>query len=1412
MMINRFLIYLALLPAVLYSQSQVFIKFNEVIPIKSLENTQNQLQLLKFNLDNPIYPKVIKELYPNYIKNNIDLNHIFVFSFNNKVESDNFLALNANNPNVMYAKKSNVYKVDALNSNDSLFTEQWALKKIRAEHAWSITKGSPQLIMAIIDTGVDFLHPDLENKIAINDAEDLNHNGKLDIADLNNIDDDGNGFIDDVVGWDFTDRVGFPIDSLGGDYLNWDNYPMDEFFHGTFVAGIAGAELNNNIGIAGVAPNCKILPIRAFDPNGFGEEDDVAAGILYAVQMGAKVINMSFGDDKFSNVLKDVISYAHSQGVVLIASSGNSGNDLPHYPSGYSEVISVGNSNQSDFVSQQSSFGSTLDLVAPGTSIISTDLNGGYRIASGTSASAPHVTGAAALILSQNNFTNEEVKQILKSTSDDIENAGWDIRSGAGRLNVERALQIAAPSNISIDFPLEDFTTNKDTLPISATILSANFVSFNLYYGVGITPSEWTKLLSNITYQFAQKSIFNIDISSLKDTAYTIRLEVNLNNNRTTEERVNFYIDRTPPKIELGSIAPIFYGKKSTIFAEIFTSDRSIVKMFYRKRGEANFNFVSLDGFATNNFFVKQYHYGFIPKNLIEQNTAYDIYFEAINLAGLSTTLMNNNSYFILKTDDYFQAITPVELPFSLPLGNLFKNPVNFTNRSNKSEVLFEPFADTNSTTYSLMKLVGNSFENINTINGKIPISTGDFNNNGKLDLLSNFIRNGFIDEQTQPDNFSLTNLYENKTGKFFPILAEDINNDGNTEIITNSNNEKYYIWRATNSGNIITQNSLIDSLENVSEPDISNSFSNQVFINLTIADCNNDGKNEIWFADADGDLIVYQINSPNNIALLDTIHSDFTTTHSQTISKGDFDGDGVDDIAILFKANSIAPYFVLRVFNYKQNKFNVIFEKVFLDQSSEFSSPFFTKVYQSLRFVNTTNSPQDELVINIFPYLYIFDFNNGTPKIIFYKEGINSQSIFQGDLNNNGKTEIAFQNKTGYKFYEFENTENDVPTPEITAAFSTDSGSTFLKWNFTSERSYIFRGENKQNLRMIDSSVSTTFADNNVNNLTNYYYAIQNFSSSNTNLFSSLSSIVEVFVHPKTKIDTVFSVSQKDVIVKFTDKMENTIDNVGAFEVEGVGYPKSVSANSEYSFLLSYESSFLANRNYVLDIKNLTDIFNSPLENESRNFIVSEVDSSVRFYVSSFSIVNNYSVEIEFNLNVDSSSAVKEANYIFTPANNVGKVTFNAASKNKVILHTKNPIGSIGKQYSLKISNLFSSNKDGNIKINTGAGSVIVLTANAENLNDVYVFPNPVTLNSMNEQKVTFANITKKAEVQIFSISGKKIIFIESNNNSGGVIWDLRDFNGKDIESGIYIYRVISKTQNGEDMQSVIGKFAVIR
>ncbi|MBT8390315.1 MAG: S8 family serine peptidase, partial [Ignavibacteria bacterium] len=329
----------------IFSQNVFFIKYNDTVPKEEIELKVAQDQFIPSGIQFQVNAELesVNYLAKGIAKNDERLGRIVKLTFKDDVDESAIIRLQNLDPAIEYIQKATTYKSDFA-PNDSLISEQWALEKVKAFDAWDKTQGADTVLLGFIDTGIDYDHPDLKNKIWQNPGE--TGNGK----ESNGIDDDNNGFIDDYRGWDFTDRVGFPFDTSGGDYLDWDNDPKDEQGHGTFISGIAGAQTNNLTGIAGAAPNIQLVNLRAFDPAGYGEEDDVAAAILYAVQMNVKVINMSFGDNAFSLVLKDVIQFAYSKNVVLVGSSGNSGSPDPHYPSGYSEVICVGNSTIDDFV------------------------------------------------------------------------------------------------------------------------------------------------------------------------------------------------------------------------------------------------------------------------------------------------------------------------------------------------------------------------------------------------------------------------------------------------------------------------------------------------------------------------------------------------------------------------------------------------------------------------------------------------------------------------------------------------------------------------------------------------------------------------------------------------------------------------------------------------------------------------------------------------------------------------------------------------------------------------------------------------------------------------------------------------------------------------------------------------------
>ncbi len=1401
-----------------FAQTTYFIKYKENVPVSEVDHKINEQVISNsVSLRNSSLPEFnVDYLAKGLGRGDEVLGRIVKIQFTSEVDEQYLNSLISIDPDIEYIQRSTQYQVNII-PNDSLVSQQWALDKIKAFEAWDITMGADTVLLAIIDTGIEYFHPDLQNKIYYNPGEmgmtqpgDPCWTGVPEDKRFNNCDDDGNGFIDDYMGWDFTDRVGFPFDTLGGDYLGWDNDPFDDHGHGTYIAGIAGAETNNLTGIAGAAPKIKLLNLRAFDPGGYGEEDDVAAAILYAVQANAKVINMSFGDNSFSLVLRDVIRYAYSQNIVMVGSSGNSGSNAPHYPSGYSEVISVGNSTNQDVVAPSSNWGSTLDLVAPGSSVLTTAKNNGYALISGTSASAPHVSATAALILSAGNFTNEEVKQILKSTTDDIREPGWDLRSGAGRLNMKNALTVLAPAEIKFFHPAMDYATNKDTIEIIASVLSPYFISFNLEVGRGLNPTQWTKLINNGQNQFSQKSIDTLNVSTFVDDVYTIRLIVFQSNGRTLEERINFYIIRTPPKVILVGDGPIYYGDKSTIQAEIYTTQRSIVRMYYRKFSTTEFNFITLDGFNTNNQFVKQFHYGFIPKDLVEPNYYYEVYYEAENLAGLRTTVLdstNNLNYFLYRTDDSPDLTTFNEMPYKLPQGVLYKNPVSFLSNQ-KNEILFQEFYPTSDLYYSLYQYQDDDLVKIDSIQGRIPRISGDFNNNGRYDLISVFYPKGFIEEQTEHGTFSLsTKVEDNKV--YFPVVVEDLNNEGSMELVTNADDKAYLIWKINNDLSISFIDTLYKAYSDTLEPNYE--FNNYVYNNLVVADTDGNGRKELWFVDADGDLKRYIRNSAGKFVKSDSLLTPFRTPKTNALAAGDYNGDGFPDLAIIYQTNSIAPNYLLLILSYRNGQFNLLSQKMFLDQSAEYFSSTFSRGYQSIEFVDVSGDGKDELILNIFPYSYILKYDPSGDKIIFFAEGTNNVAVFRGDLNQNGVPEVAFTYTDGVRFYEF--AESDRPSiPKNVNGYSIASNTITLSWSGQTDFYYIYRGTDRNNLVLIDSVMQYQYFDSNILENTFYYYGIKAYDPSRPEPFSGMSRVLEVFAHKPAQAVNVINNSPNNVIVKFSNKIKNTIENLQSFEIIGVGYPNSVSPSDQFSYLLSYNEALPDGDNRLV-VRNLRDFYNSPIPHDTLSFLIQHSPDEINFFVSSFEILNPYLIKVEFNFPVDEASAQNVNNYYFEPNNKVSEVTVDANNKKIIYLDLRNqkPVGSIGREYVLRIENVLSDASMGNILIKSGAGSYLVLTGFAPDLSDVYVYPNPVR-GGERHTSVTFANLPRKAKITIWDVNGKRINEIEEKDGNGGVEFNLTNEFGEKIPTGVYIYRVVMLDDQNNEGDEKLGKFAVIK
>jgi subtilisin family serine protease len=352
------------------------------------------------------------------------------------------------NDNVKFAEPNYIYSIEDA-PNDPQFGDLWGLNNtgsndpsrtpgtagadIAAFKSWEIEKGSKEIKIAVIDTGVEYTHPDLAENMWQNEAELNGEEG---------VDDDGNGYIDDIYGWDF---------AYG------DNDPIDGHSHGTHCAGTIGAVHNNEVGVAGVMADVSIVAIKFLSDRGSGTSANAVKAIQYATSLDVDLMSNSWGGGGFSQAMFDAIEEASDAGIIFTAAAGNSksNNDQrPHYPSNYElpNVVSVAAHTAQDTLASFSCYGAeTVHVAAPGHKILSTVKNGGYATYSGTSMATPHVSGALGLLLAkEGRMGHEEMRERLMETSEPISSYRRKTISG-GRLNGYNLLTNKRPSRSEPD-------------------------------------------------------------------------------------------------------------------------------------------------------------------------------------------------------------------------------------------------------------------------------------------------------------------------------------------------------------------------------------------------------------------------------------------------------------------------------------------------------------------------------------------------------------------------------------------------------------------------------------------------------------------------------------------------------------------------------------------------------------------------------------------------------------------------------------------------------------------------------------------------------------------------------------------------------------------------------------------------
>ncbi|MFH0714679.1 MAG: S8 family serine peptidase [Candidatus Diapherotrites archaeon] len=460
------------------------------------------------------------------------LENIYIFTSSSSIDVQNAVRDLKNDPNVEWAEPNYVLG-PMLSPNDPKYSNQFHLPQTKTDVAWDTTQGNPNLVLGIIDAGFDQDHEDLPVSRMWKNSGEIPGNG---------IDDDLDGYIDDVYGWNFAAENTQMDDALG---------------HGTYMLGIAAANTNNSTGVAGECPNCsQVMNLKAGQDNGSMYTSDFAQAIYYGVQNGAKVISISYGGGDTSGDLsleRDAVNYAFAKNVLVVASAGNEAGEVKDYPAGLRNTLATTSVNSSDGMASSSfNYGGWVDLAALGDGVYATWPNHPNGECSsctygaaygGTSLTTPQVAGAAMLALAQHpNLSVEQLYSLVQSSvNSELSPSEFGIGNsyyfvGNGRLDASKAVS----SQISDNFPIADLknstsNSNNDIIDIFGKAKGNTFSSYTLEYGTGAYPTAWNAIGTYST-PVVNGKLESWNVSALADGLYTIRLTVtNSNGERATD-------------------------------------------------------------------------------------------------------------------------------------------------------------------------------------------------------------------------------------------------------------------------------------------------------------------------------------------------------------------------------------------------------------------------------------------------------------------------------------------------------------------------------------------------------------------------------------------------------------------------------------------------------------------------------------------------------------------------------------------------------------------------------------------------------------------------------------------------------------------------------------------------------------
>lgn len=1282
--------------------------------------------------------------------------------------------------------------------NDPLFPRQ-LLHLSSIPQAWAYTTGSQQIIVAVIDSGLLIDHPDIAANVYINTNE---------IPD-SGVDDDGNGYIDDWCGWDFVDAPEMAHVALG-DFVDQDNDVTDENFHGTHVSGIIGAIGNNSLGISGVAWNVRIMPLRAgfrtIDA-GYLQDDDAAAAIIYAADNGAHVINMSWGDPNYSAIIADACDYAYEKGVVLVASSGNDGARGLSYPAKLSNVISVGSVNHAKVVSTFSSVGPQLDLVAPGEAILSTykttpdEL---YMEMSGTSMSAPMVSGSIALLLSLvPGLTPAEVRARLLSSTDDINTPGYDNSSGHGLLNTRKLLENLDPPFVKIDYPL-DQSGISGTTEFRGSVYGSDFARYTLMY----LPLSATGQVSwkDTQEHTPQPTYHNVEIhddvlgifhipNSFPDGEYLIRLQYEKRQNNLM--KYNYYRTITVDR----SAATILPGSLQSFSRYSGANLRHYVSAIFDKAVRADLMITDSQG---DNSIV----YGAYSDTLQVWALPPDLPPGMIDI----TVRASCHSAFSFQSPVYedFLEIRYHSIPnygfAAHPIGSA-RVPLNKWhdfNTSGKDEYLAMDIPVSGYGQVRAYEVHGNEHLQTHLFSQNFwPLDIGNTNARG-MEVLAIQSEIGKLwetrlgEEYPDPDS-----LIFNDIGITGGIMA-DLDGNGRAELLLVKNLPAARIVQiyGRNTQGIMAPRA---ALQNTTATFLRNNF----VPSIIAYDFSGDGQKEILTADTDGDIMIY--HSQANTAGMIWQHR-LPVQNAYQMAKGDFNGDSrMDFIVGGYNTNIVNPD--LNFWHFEAFTWD--------DDNEDFLSMGAIRFNQvesqnAIMAMDIDGDSQDEVILGISPNFYVIKYIDGELMPIFIGESHSNYRLAGWHDETGAPWMMSNQRVSADSLIAVQWGKDAAytgpPLPSNFLAIPQDEGSVRLSWLGDSGGYFrIYRKDEDGHITMIDPISGNSYTDFGLSAHHNYQYAIANIDDAFSPAESRLSAWQDAIPMPIPEIVEIYMVGNRELRAIFNQSLDASVLNPSLYTLSHeLGHPLSVnSTHQQRGVQLRFRDAFpMTDTPFSLTVDGIRGTSGVQMGTQVYSFpYVTDLDPPKIISVNLTD--DNRAVLIGFDDALEPQAAAYPGNYsLSSPANDPENSIIGVShDENIVKVSFAHRLKHSNESYYIRVDNV--TDLFGNL-ISPLHNLARFAVRDYDDLSRIVVFPNP--LMRSRDSEIIFMNFPpfQKGKIAIYDASGTLILRrdigpFNPENNRITWRWNATNSDGRRLSSGIYYYVIEMQEERAR------GKFAII-